>query len=58
MTTPVELAEALDASPQARKAYDTLPPSHRREYDQWINEAKKADTRRRRAVQAVDRLLG
>jgi hypothetical protein len=52
VTTPAELAEALDASPDARRAYDALPPSHRREYDLWIDEAKKPETRRRRAASA------
>jgi uncharacterized protein YdeI (YjbR/CyaY-like superfamily) len=56
VTTPTELAEALAASPKARSAYNALPPSHQREYDRWIDEAKKPDTRRRRAAHAVERL--
>ena len=56
MTTPVELSEALDRVPAARTAYDALPPSHQREYDRWIAEAVKPETRLRRAAQAVERL--
>lgn len=54
--TPDELAAALDASPAARATYNALPPSHQREYDRWIDEAKKPETRKRRAEQAVERL--
>jgi len=58
MPVPDELAAALDASPPAKAAFDALPPSHQREYVQWISEAKKPETRERRAAQAVERLLG
>lgn len=57
MTTPAELSAALDAAPAARGAYDALPPSHRAEYDRWIAEAVKPETRARRAQQAVERLM-
>ena len=50
---PPELAEALGADPAVRAAFDRLPPSHRREYADWIEEAKREKTRRRRAEQAV-----
>lgn len=56
MTTPAELSEALNGAPAARAAYDALPPSHRREYDRWITEAVKPETRRRRAETAIERL--
>jgi uncharacterized protein YdeI (YjbR/CyaY-like superfamily) len=54
---PEELVTALDARPDAKAVFEALPPSHRREYETWIQEAKKAETRRRRAAQAVARLL-
>jgi hypothetical protein len=54
---PVELAEALDADEDIRAAFERLPPSHRREYAQWVGEAKLAETRRRRAVRTVTRIL-
>ena len=53
---PLELAEALEAAPQAKAAFEALAPSHRREYTTWVAEAKQAETRRRRARQAVERL--
>lgn len=51
-----EFLAALAEAPKARKAYDALPPSHKREYLEWIDGAKKADTRTRRIVQAIDQI--
>ncbi len=47
------LAHALQAAPAARKIFDTMPPSHQREYERWIGAAKKAETRAARAEKAV-----
>ena len=57
MPTPIELADALKAAPVAEAVYNALPPSHQAEYDRWIAEAVKPETRRRRADQAVVRLI-
>ena len=54
---PRELAAALAAAPDARRRFDALTPSHRREYVRWIIEARRADARERRAAQTVMRLL-
>lgn len=54
---PAELTAALAGSPRARKAFDALPPSHRREYCQWVGEAKRPQTRERRAGEAIARLV-
>lgn len=35
-----------------------LAASHRREYAEWVASAKRADTRVRRAVAAIGKLLG
>lgn len=53
---PDELTKALAGAPKARKAFDALAPSHRREYCQWVGEAKRPATRARRAAEAIDRL--
>lgn len=50
---PADLEAALDADPQARAAFDALAPSHRREIAQWLDQAKRPETRVRR----VDRVL-
>lgn len=54
---PVELAEALGDNAEAKARFDSLPPSHQREYINWITEAKRTETRERRAAKAVLMLL-
>lgn len=51
---PADFRGALAANRKARANYDAFPPSHRREYLEWITEAKRADTRSRRIAQAVE----
>src|SRR5262245_5357299 len=55
VTVPDDLAAALDAAGR-RSAFDALSYSHQREYVEWIDEAKRADTRARRIAQTVERL--
>lgn len=45
---PADLEAALRRHRKARAAFDALSPSHRREYVEWITEAKREETRRRR----------
>ena len=47
---------ALDAHPQEKAFYDSLAFTHRKEYVQWVTEAKRADTRQRRLQQMLDLL--
>ena len=56
VTVPPELVDALDADPKAKAAFDALAPSHRREYAEFVAEAKRPDTRLRRAAQTVAEL--
>lgn len=51
---PEDVAAALDADPAARATFDGFSPSHRREYLEWITEAKTEATRRKRLAQAVE----
>ena len=50
---PPELAAALRKNAKARRTFDGFPPSHRREYLEWIGEAKREETRQRRIEQAI-----
>lgn len=50
---PPEFEAALNANPAARATLDQFAPSHRREYVEWISEAKRDETRARRIEQAV-----
>jgi uncharacterized protein YdeI (YjbR/CyaY-like superfamily) len=51
---PEDLAAALRESPAAGAAFDAFPPGHRREYVEWITEAKTDATRQRRIATAVE----
>jgi hypothetical protein len=50
---PEALASALAADPEARQVFDGLAFTHRKEYAQWIAEAKKDETRARRTERAI-----
>jgi hypothetical protein len=47
-------AAALAADRKARAAFAAFPPGQRREYVEWIDEAKREETRARRIAQAVE----
>jgi uncharacterized protein YdeI (YjbR/CyaY-like superfamily) len=53
---PSWFEEALAHNPDARKHFDKLAPSHKRQYLGWISDAKKAETRLRRLGEAIDLL--
>jgi len=53
LPVPPELAEALAGDPAASATFDAFPPGCRREYCEWIGEAKRPETRARRAAEAV-----
>jgi hypothetical protein len=54
---PEDLEAALDAEPGARVAFDAASFSHRREWVEWVEEAKRAETRSRRARGVVEQVL-
>lgn len=49
-----EFAAALSANPQARATLDSFPPSARRDYLEWIADAKRDSTRARRIATAIE----
>jgi hypothetical protein len=49
-----EFAAALDRSAKAKAAFETFPPGQRREYLEWIAEAKRDETRAKRIATAVE----
>src|SRR5512132_1308755 len=53
---PDDLARALAASPDAKGAFAQLSFTHRREYVEWVQEAKRPETRKRRIEQTVERV--
>lgn len=51
---PADLKMALAANKKASATYDAFSPSHKREYLEWITEAKTEATRARRLEQAIE----
>ncbi|MEA2488532.1 MAG: hypothetical protein QOH21_324 [Acidobacteriota bacterium] len=51
---PDDLAAALEKNAKARAAFEQFPPSHRREYIDWITEARQEATRQKRLTQAIE----
>jgi len=51
---PAELSAALKKSKAASATFMAFSPSCRREYVEWIAEAKRPETRDKRVVQAVE----
>jgi hypothetical protein len=56
VVVPPELSKALLRHPEAKAAFEAFSPSHRREYAEWIAEAKKPETKERRVQQALEML--
>jgi len=49
-----DFAAALERAPAARAALDSFPPSARRDYLEWVAEAKQDSTRRKRIATAIE----
>jgi Bacteriocin-protection, YdeI or OmpD-Associated/Domain of unknown function (DUF1905) len=53
---PTDLAEAPTVDDAVAAAFDKLSYTHRREYVEWIAEAKRPATRARRVAATIDRV--
>lgn len=53
---PSDLASALAGDPAAAEAFAEMSFTHRREYVEWIEEAKRPETRARRIAATVERV--
>jgi len=49
-----DFASALAKADKAKSTFDKFPPSCRREYLEWISEAKRDETRNKRIATAVE----
>jgi uncharacterized protein YdeI (YjbR/CyaY-like superfamily) len=47
---------ALAKNAKARAGWEAFPPSHRREYIEWITGAKQAETRARRLAKTIEQV--
>ena len=53
---PADLRAALAREPASKAAFAKLSFTHQREYVEWVEEAKRAETRERRIAATVDRV--
>jgi uncharacterized protein YdeI (YjbR/CyaY-like superfamily) len=53
ITVPADLKSALAKNAKAKKTFDNFSYSHRKEYVQWITDAKRDETRQRRLKTAI-----
>lgn len=51
---PADLIAALKKNKKAFAIFEQFPPSHKKEYIQWIEEAKREETRKKRIEQTVE----
>lgn len=51
---PADLTAALKKNARARATFDAFSPSHKRDYLEWIIEAKAEETRKKRLETAVE----
>ncbi|MBF6024659.1 YdeI/OmpD-associated family protein [Lysobacter niastensis] len=54
LEVPPDLAAALAKNAKANATFEGFAPSYRRDYIEWITEAKREDTRKRRLEQTVE----
>lgn len=50
---PLDLKQALNTNQQARRNFDQLAPSHKRQFIYWITSAKTDTTRQRRIQETI-----
>jgi uncharacterized protein YdeI (YjbR/CyaY-like superfamily) len=54
LPVPAELGAALKKNKKAQTVFDAFPPSHRREYSEWIAEARTAATKDKRVATTIE----
>ena len=51
---PEDFMQAIRANPKALETYENFSPSNKKEYAEWINDAKSEETRQTRMETAID----
>lgn len=57
VTIPEDLMNLFKKNKKAKEVFDGMSYTHRKEYANWINEAKKPETRERRLSKTIEMLL-
>jgi len=55
---PADLARAIKSSPKAAAFFESIPPSAKREFIEWVTGAKRPETRAKRLAESVKMLAG
>jgi Domain of unknown function (DUF1905)/Bacteriocin-protection, YdeI or OmpD-Associated len=58
VTVPAYLKRALSTNPKAKSAFAGLAPSHQKRYVEWLESAKRRETRDARTTKAVEMIAG
>jgi uncharacterized protein YdeI (YjbR/CyaY-like superfamily) len=53
LAMPDDFSASLKKNAKARKTFEALSPSHRREYIEWVTEAKREETRKDRLAKSI-----
>ena len=56
LPVPPEFAQRLKDNPKAAATFEKLAPGYRREYLEWIIDAKRGETREKRMAATIERL--
>ncbi len=54
LSIPADLSAALKKNKKALTVFEQFPPGHKNEYIQWIAEARRDETRKKRIEQTVE----
>lgn len=52
-----DIALVFNENPDAKKLFDAMSYTHRKEYIRWIEEAKKPETRENRKIKMIEMIL-
>jgi Bacteriocin-protection, YdeI or OmpD-Associated/Domain of unknown function (DUF1905) len=55
---PEDFQQVLNNNPKAKEIFDTFSYTHKKEYVQWIEGAKKQETRENRIKKAIEQIGG
>jgi uncharacterized protein YdeI (YjbR/CyaY-like superfamily) len=54
---PPELHNLLENNPPSLEIFESLPPSHKKEYLNWVLSSKKEETRKKNMKKMIQMLL-
>jgi hypothetical protein len=58
VVVPEDFQQALDNNPTVKEIFDKFSYTHKKEYIEWIEGAKKQETRENRIKKAVEQIAG